>query len=149
MQDVLDKEDIISHQSLALDLLNSGDLSIEETQNWLDMIYGTCKITDVQPLLGLLSNKSKILRKTAEELINLHEEATRPLLESGLSKLKGDALAAGKRIIKRWDNERKFGADFTFTKASSNIATTTSTRIIRNSLPGYPKTCSPTYALPT
>ena len=28
MQDVLDKEDIISHQSLALDLLNSGDLSI-------------------------------------------------------------------------------------------------------------------------
>ena len=118
MQDVLDKEDIISHQSLALDLLNSGDLSIEETQNWLDMIYGTCKITDVQPLLGLLSNKSKILRKTAEELINLHEEATRPLLESGLSKLKGDALAAGKRIIKRWDNERKFGADFTFTKES-------------------------------
>ena len=38
--------------------------------------------------------------------------------ESGLSKLKGDALAAGKRIIKRWDNERKFGADFTFTKES-------------------------------
>ena len=60
MQDVLDKEDIISHQSLALDLLNSGDLSIEETQNWLDMIYGTCKITDVQPLLGLLSNLSLI-----------------------------------------------------------------------------------------
>ena len=118
MQDTLEKEDIIDNQSTALDLLNSGELSIEETQNWLDMIYGTCKLTDIKPLIGLLSNKSKILRKTAEELINGHEEATRPLLESSLPKLKGDALAAGKRIIKRWDNERKFGADFTFTKES-------------------------------
>lgn len=96
MQDTLEKEDIIDNQSTALDLLNSGELSIEETQNWLDMIYGTCKLTDIKPLIGLLSNKSKILRKTAEELINGHEEATRPLLESSLPKLKGDALAARK-----------------------------------------------------
>lgn len=116
MQGVLEKEDITNHQPLALALLNSGELSIEETQNWLDMIYGTCKMSDVTPLLGLLSNKSKILRKTAEELISLNEETIRPLLEAERPKMKGDALSAAKRIIKRWDNERKFGADFTFTK---------------------------------
>lgn len=118
MQDVLEKEDITNNQTLALDLLNSSYLSIEETQNWLEMIYDTCKISNIEPLISLLSNKSKILRKTAEELIILNEEATRPLLESKLPKMKGDALAAGKRLIKRWDNERKFGADFTFTKES-------------------------------
>lgn len=116
MQGILEKEDITNNQPLALALLNSGELSIEETQNWLDMIYGTCKMSDVSPLLGLLSNKSKILRKTAEELISLNEETIRPLLEAERPKMKGDALSAAKRIIKRWDNERKFGADFTFTK---------------------------------
>lgn len=116
MQGVLEQKDITDNQPLALALLNSGELSIEETQNWLDMIYGTCKMSDVTPLLGLLSNKSKILRKTAEELISLNEETTRPLLEAKRAKMKGDALSAAKRIIKRWDNERKFGTDFTFTK---------------------------------
>lgn len=116
MQGILEKEDITNNQPLALALLSSGELSIEETQNWLDMIYGTCKMSDVSPLLGLLSNKSKILRKTAEELISLNEETIRPLLEAERPKMKGDALSAAKRIIKRWDNERKFGADFTFTK---------------------------------
>lgn len=118
MQDTLDKEDIIANQSVALDLLNNGGLSTEETQNWINMLYGTCKISDVSPLLGILSNKSKILRKTAEELIGLNEETIRPLLETERPKMKGDALATAKRIIKRWDNERKFGADFTFTKES-------------------------------
>ncbi len=118
MQGVLEQKDITDNQPLALALLNSGELSIEETQNWLDMIYGTCKMSDVSPLLGLLSNKSKILRKTAEELISLNEETIRPLLEAERPKMKGDALSAAKRIIKRWDNERKFGADFTFTKES-------------------------------
>lgn len=116
MQGVMEQKDITDNQPLALALLNSGELSIEETQNWLDMIYGTCKMSDVTPLLGLLSNKSKILRKTAEELISLNEETIRPLLEAERAKMKGDALSAAKRIIKRWDNERKFGADFTFTK---------------------------------
>lgn len=116
MQGVMEQKDITDNQPLALALLNSGELSIEETQNWLDMIYGTCKMSDVTPLLGLLSNKSKILRKTAEELISLNEETIRPLLEAERAKMKGDALSAAKRIIKRWDNERKFGTDFTFTK---------------------------------
>lgn len=116
MQGVMEQKDITDNQPLALALLNSGELSIEETQNWLDMIYGTCKMSDVTPLLGLLSNKSKILRKTAEELISLNEETIRPLLEAERPKMKGDALSAAKQIIKRWDNERKFGADFTFTK---------------------------------
>lgn len=116
MQGVMEQKDITDNQPLALALLNSGELSIEETENWLDMIYGTCKMSDVTPLLGLLSNKSKILRKTAEELISLNEETIRPLLEAERPKMKGDALSAAKRIIKRWDNERKFGADFTFTK---------------------------------
>lgn len=116
MQGVMEQKDITDNQPLALALLNSGELSIEETQNWVNMLYGICKINDVSPLLGLLSNKSKILRKTAEELISLNEETIRPLLEAERPKMKGDALSAAKRIIKRWDNERKFGADFTFTK---------------------------------
>lgn len=112
---VLSYEDVMQHEQIALDLLTSGELSIEETIEWLNFIYGTCKIKDYQPLIGLLSNKSKMLRKEAEALIANNEETVRPALEKQFPKMKGDALAAAKRLLKRWDNERKFGAGFTFT----------------------------------
>lgn len=111
----LSREDVMEHEPMALELLTSGELSIEETIEWLKFIYATCEIKEYQPLIGLLSNKSKMLRKEAEALIADNEESVRPTLEKQFPKLKGDALAAAKRLLKRWDNERKFGAGFTFT----------------------------------
>lgn len=115
MTESLPCELIQSHEQEALDILTDGQLGIEETQVWLEMIYGVCRVQDYRPLIGLLSNKSKILRKKTEELINDNEAEIRSLLEAQFSNLKGEALTIVKRIIKLWDNERKFGADFVFT----------------------------------
>jgi len=105
---------ILENKQKAFDVLTSGLLNVEETQEWLDLIYDTYKLTDYVPLIGLLSNKSKLIRRKAEELISDREEDIRELLEERISKLKGDALMIAKRIIKKWDNERKFGANFSF-----------------------------------
>lgn len=118
MSDALSKEDVVQHKQEALDLLTNGSLSIEETIEWMDFVYVTCGFEDYLPLIGLLSNKSKILRKKAEAVISDKETEVRPLLEEQIAKLKGDALSIAKRLIKRWDNERKFGADFVFTNAA-------------------------------
>lgn len=118
MADAFSKEDVEQHKQEALELLTNGNLSIEETTEWLQFIYVTCGFTDYLPLIELLSNKSKILRKRVETIINEREEGVRPLLEAQLAKLKGDALAIAKRLIKRWDNERKFGVGFVFTNAT-------------------------------
>jgi hypothetical protein len=118
MADALSKEDVEQHKQEALELLTNGSLSIEETIEWLQFIYVTCGFEDYLPLIALLSNKSKTLRKQAETIIGDKEAEVRPLLESQLGKLKGDALAIAKRLIKRWDNERKFGDGFVFTNAA-------------------------------
>lgn len=121
LTEALSSELIENNEQVALDMLTDGQLGIEETQVWLEMIYGVCGMQNYLPLIRLLSNKSKILRKKTEELINNNEAETRPLLEAQFSDLKGDALAAVKRIIKRWDNERKFGVDFAFTTNQTAI----------------------------
>lgn len=121
LTEALSSELIEKNEQVALDMLTDGQLGIEETQVWLGMIYGVCGMQNYLPLIRLLSNKSKILRKKTEELINNNEAETRPLLEAQFSGLKGDALAAVKRIIKRWDNERKFGVDFAFTTNQTAI----------------------------
>ena len=108
-------EFIIQNKEEALALLNSNKLDIEETLVWLDLLYVVSKFDDYQPLITMLGNKSKKLRKKAEELIEEHESEVRPSLEATLPKMKGDTLAAAKRLIKKWDNDRKYGADFTFT----------------------------------
>lgn len=116
--DALTKEDIEQNKQEALELLTDGSLSIEETLQWIDFVYNVCGFDDYKPLIGLLANKSKVVRKQAEATIADKEEGVRPLLESQFGKLKKDAQAAAKRLLKRWDNERKFGADFTFTNAT-------------------------------
>lgn len=118
MADALSKEDVEQHKQEALELLTSGNLSIEESIEWLRFVYVTCGIEEYAPLIALLSNKSKTLRKQAENIIGEKESEVRPLLEKQLGTLKGDALVIAKRLLKRWDNERKFGADFVFTNVT-------------------------------
>lgn len=115
MQDALTPEFVKQNSQVALDLLNNGSLSIEETKEWLSMVYATCGLDNYEPLIALLSNKSKILRKEAENIIFKKEKEIRPVVEKGLPKFKGEALAIAKRLLKRWDNDRKFGVSFTFT----------------------------------
>lgn len=114
LSSAISAEFIEQHKEEALTLLNSGNLSIEETLVWVDLLYGTTKFKEYQPLIALLGNKSKKLRKKAEELLEALELEVRPTLEAGLSAMKGDVLAAAKRLIKKWDNDRKYGADFVF-----------------------------------
>lgn len=116
--DVFTPDAVKQHEPVALDLLNSGLLSVEEMQELLSILYNTCKLQDCPPLIGLLSNQSKRLRKRAEEILLFHEAAARPVLKGQLSELKGEGLSAAKRLLKRWDNERKFGTNFTFTYAT-------------------------------
>lgn len=118
MADALSKEDVEQHKQEALELLTNGELSIEETVEWLQFIYTACGFQDYQPLITLLSHKSKILRKQTETIIGEKETEIRPLLEERFGKLKGEALAIAKRLLKRWDNERKFGAGFVFTPST-------------------------------
>lgn len=114
MNEVVNTELIKQNEPLALELLTNGTLGIEETLAWIDLLYTTCGVTKFEPIITLLSNKSKLVRKKAEELINSKEGDIRPLLEESMPKLKGDALAAAKRLIKRWDNDRKYGTNFSF-----------------------------------
>ena len=106
---------IMDNKEVALELLNSGQLNVEESLVWLNLIYRDYKNTDYAPLIDLLSNKSKLIRKKIEELIIDKEDAVRALLEQAMPKMKADALIVAKRTIKRWDNERKFGANFELT----------------------------------
>ncbi|MCD7899228.1 MAG: DUF4132 domain-containing protein [Bacteroides sp.] len=113
--DTVTPEFIRMYKKEALQLLKGDNLNIEETVVWMDLLYFSAGFDDYTPLFDLLGNKSKLIRKKAEEIINEKEETIRPSLEKKIPTLKKDALAAAKRLIKRWDNDRKFGADFVFT----------------------------------
>lgn len=106
---------IQQYKEKALELLTSGKLDIEETLVWLNLIYEVSGFKEYKPLIDLLGHKSKKLRKKAEELIGAIESDVRPMLEERFPNMKGDVLAATKRLIKKWDNDRKYGADFAFT----------------------------------
>lgn len=93
----------------------SGALEPAQAVMWLDLLYTSCGIEDGAPLVEMLSNKSKLIRSKCEALLGAREAKLRPLLEAAQPKMKGEAAQSVRRIIKLWDNERKFGKDFTFT----------------------------------
>jgi len=108
------KEFILENKDLALELLIKNKMSVDENLTWAELLYDNYKLDAHEPLFAMLTNKSKLIRKKAEEIISNNEERFRSLMEKQMDGWKGDALSLAKRLIKRWDNERKFGANFSF-----------------------------------
>ena len=87
---------------------------IDRTLVWLEQVYYYADIDEYDEVIGFLNNKSKKIRTFCEKLISENEENFREKLENMMPKLKGDSLKLVKRVIKNWDNERKYGKDFEF-----------------------------------
>lgn len=81
---------------------------------WEEVLYKKSDCKDTELILKLLQHKSKVISKLAVEIIDENEESMRSALENALSSLKGENFKRAKNIIKKWDNERKYGADFEF-----------------------------------
>ena len=81
---------------------------------WADMLYKKSGCKDIDTLMLMMKSKSKNVRKVASDIISAGEDDFREHLESTLPKLKGDALVQAEAIIKKWDNNKKYGKDFTF-----------------------------------
>lgn len=79
----------------------------------IDMLYSS-GMDDYTLLYKMMGSKSKQVLKKCEELLLEHEEETRPELEKMQPSLKGEAAQLVRKLIRRWDNERKFGKDFAF-----------------------------------
>ncbi len=93
---------------------------IDTTLIWMEQLYNHAKINDCSKVLEFLNYKSKKIRNFCEKFISNNEEKLRDDLENMMSKLKGDSLKLVKRVIKQWDNERKYGKDFEF-KNNENV----------------------------
>lgn len=106
---------IKTHMTAAIDVYKDLKNDAKQTAYWAELLFCKAGCTDVQLMLELLKHKSKVVGKLAAEIIGKNESAIRPLLEEMLPSLKGDTLDKAKGIIKKWDNERKYGADFSFT----------------------------------
>ncbi|NDV58872.1 DUF4132 domain-containing protein [Bacteroides sp. 519] len=105
---------ILENKEAALDTLSKNDMSVAENLVWAELLYQEFKLDATDPLFAMLTNKSKLIRKKAEEIIKENEATIRPIMEEKMGKLRGNAQDAAKRLIKCWDNERKFGANFSF-----------------------------------
>ncbi|MBQ8826810.1 MAG: DUF4132 domain-containing protein [Oscillospiraceae bacterium] len=85
---------------------------------WAEILYKKSGCTDVDLLMEMMKNKSKNVRKVASDVISAGEDSFRAPLEAMVPKLKGDALVQAQGIIKKWDNNKKYGKNF---ELSTNI----------------------------
>lgn len=104
------------HEEEALNFLDDyrATEDTEITIKWLKQLYDYNGVKDYKPILKLVSSKSKKIRNFCEKIILENEESTRKGLEEMMPKLKGHTLMLAKRVIKQWDNERKYGKGFEF-----------------------------------
>lgn len=110
------KELCKGHEEEALNFLDDyrATEDAEIRIKWLKQLYDYNGVKDYKPILKLVTSKSKNIRNFCEKIILENEEATRKALEEMMPKLKGPSLMLAKRIIKQWDNERKYGKGFEF-----------------------------------
>ena len=104
------------HEEEALNFLDDyrATEDTEITIKWLKQLYDYNGVKDYKPILKLVSSKSKKIRNFCKKIILENEESTRKGLEEMMPKLKGHTLMLAKRVIKQWDNERKYGKGFEF-----------------------------------
>ena len=81
---------------------------------WAEVLYKKSGCTDIDLLMEMMKNKSKNVRKVASDVISAGEDSFRTALEAALPNIKGDALVQAQGIIKKWDNNKKYGKDFEF-----------------------------------
>ena len=109
-----------AHMSEAISVYEDMESDTKMCVFWAELLCRIAGCRDTEFLLRLLRSKSKVVSKIAAETIGENEAAIRPVLEDMIPKLKGDTAVRAKGIIKKWDNARKYGADFSF--ASNELA---------------------------
>lgn len=82
---------------------------------WAEVMLKKSGCNDAGLMLSMLKSKSKVVRKIVTEVVAAKEDEVREPLEKMLPKLKGDVLVQAQGIIKKWDNNKKYGKDFSFT----------------------------------
>jgi hypothetical protein len=81
---------------------------------WLNAAYENAG-PEAGLLPQLLSHKSKQVARAAEKLLAPRGAGARAALEEIRPRLKGNGALCARRLIKQWDTEKQFGADFVFT----------------------------------
>ncbi len=106
---------ISNHIDAAVEFYNEIKNDINALNTWVKLLYESAGCKDVPLLLELIKHRSKTVSRLASEIIIDNEELIRPQLEELMPELKSEALNRANAIIKKWDNNRKYGKDFTFT----------------------------------
>lgn len=94
---------IRKHKKVAYDFLGS-DISQKKKQIWINKIYSDCNLTDYEPLLNLLTEDSKLIRRYIERVISTKEKKTRESIEQKFPKLSEEAQNWAKQLFRFWDN---------------------------------------------
>lgn len=119
-------EIIKGHENEALELLEgwrklekcSSDETAYQTR-LMELLFDKSDVSDYSLLVEMINNKSKVIKKKAEDIITRHKEETEKLLESAKNKAKGETLQIINRIMKFWNNEHLFHDGFSFTNESA------------------------------
>lgn len=106
------------NMSAAIDFYGKVKNNAKSAAFWAEILYKKSGCTDVDLLMEMMKNKSKNVRKVASDVISAGEDSFRAPLEEMLPKLKGDSLVQAEGIIKKWDNNKKYGKNFEFSANS-------------------------------
>lgn len=90
-------------KKIAYDFLSS-DISWKKKLTWINKLYSDCRLTDYEPLLKLLYENSKLLRRSIEKVIRDKEKKTRERIEQMYPELDEEAQDWAKQLFRYWDN---------------------------------------------
>lgn len=93
---------IRKNKQAAYDFLQN-DISIKKKVIWLNKLYSDCNLKDYNPLLALLKDNSKLIRRSIEKIIINKEKRVRPILEQMYPELDEELQNWARQIIKYWD----------------------------------------------
>lgn len=94
---------IRKHKKIAYDFLGS-DISQKKKLIWINKLYSDCNLTDYEPLLNLLTEDSKLIRRYIERVISNKEKKTRESIEQKYPELSEEAQNWAKQLFRFWDN---------------------------------------------
>lgn len=103
LQEVPINEFIRKDKWIAYDFLGR-DMSLKKKLIWINKLYSECRLTDYKPLLGLLAEDSKLIRRNIEKVIRDKEKKTRELIEQLYPELNEESQNWAKQLFRLWDN---------------------------------------------
>ena len=103
LQEIPLNELIRKHKKVAYDFLGS-DIAQKKKLIWINKLYIDCNLTDYEPLLNLLTEDSKLIRRYIERVIGNKEKKTREWIEKKYPILGEEAQNWAKQLFRYWDN---------------------------------------------